>query len=215
MLVPTQDLAKKYKEIKGLKESNRVKSSRLLEILCKHLNLVQIYIEGRGYIIENHGKDVVKLVNSINVERMEQRVINEKVEQAIGGNYGTILQYLNTKRDRDTLKGILTEITSAKFKTNLANVQDKRSFKRSKTLTSLNLLLFEEMKKNIEETVNDSALTDEAKRRKRHRLLQKMKLEKLRHVFQGRESVKNFQIMLASLNLLSEREIALTEREVV
>jgi hypothetical protein len=39
------------------------------------------------------------------------------------------------------------------------------------------------MKKDVEETVDT---TSEAGRRKKNRLLQKMKLEKLRHVFEGR-----------------------------
>ena len=66
---------------------------------------------------------------------------------------------------------------------NLASVQDKRSFQRSKDLVTRNLQLFEEMKSNKQVT---GSMTEEAKRRKRNRLLQKMKLEKLRHVFKGR-----------------------------
>ena len=61
-LVPTQDLVKKYKDLKGLKESSHLESSRLLEIMSKHLNVAQIYIGGEGYIIENHGKEIVKIV---------------------------------------------------------------------------------------------------------------------------------------------------------
>ena len=73
LIVPTQDLAKKYKELKGLKESTRIESARLLEVLTKHLNVVQIYIEGRGYIIENHGQEIVKIVDSLKgIQRNDQ-----------------------------------------------------------------------------------------------------------------------------------------------
>lgn len=47
-----------------------------------------------------------------------------------------------------------------------------------------NLQLFDNMKTNID--VDDGSLNDEAKRRKRNRVLQKMKMEKLKHVFRGR-----------------------------
>ena len=63
-IIPTQVLAKKYKELKALKDSTRIESARLLEVLTKHLNVVQIYIEGKGYILENHGPEIVKIVNS-------------------------------------------------------------------------------------------------------------------------------------------------------
>ena len=39
LIVPMQDLAKMYKELKGLKESCRIESARLLEVLSKHLRI--------------------------------------------------------------------------------------------------------------------------------------------------------------------------------
>lgn len=185
LLVPTQDLVKKYKELKGLKESSHLESSRLLEIMSKHLNVAQIYIDGKGYIVENHGKEIVKIVESLQqIGKTDQTVVNQRVEEAIGSRYDTLLQYLDSKRDRDTVKAILTQITSAKFMGKLANVQDRRSFQYSKGTVARNLQLFEEMKSEIQ--VIDPSMTEEAKRRKRDRLLQAMKLEKLRHVFKGR-----------------------------
>ena len=41
LIVPTQDLAKKYKELKSSKESNHLESLCLLEIMSKHLNVAQ------------------------------------------------------------------------------------------------------------------------------------------------------------------------------
>ena len=110
--------------------------------------------------------------------------MNQRVEEAIGSTYDTLLQYLDSKRDRDTVKAILTEITSAKFMGKLANVQDKRSFQYSKGTVARNLQLFEDLKSEIQ--VIDPLMTEEVKRKKRNRLLQSMKLEKLRHVFKGR-----------------------------
>ncbi len=185
LIVPTQDLAKRYKDIKGLKESTHLESSCLLEIMSKHLNVAQIYIEGKGYIIENHGKELVKVVESLNqMSKSDQAIVNQRVEEAVGSSYKTLLEYLDTKRDRDTVKAILAKITSAKFMAKIANVQDQRSFQQSKALVFHNLHLFEEMKQEIE--VNETSMNEEAKRRKRNRLLQKMKIEKLRHVFKGR-----------------------------
>ena len=185
LIVPTQDLAKKYKELKRLKESTHLESSCLLEIMSKHLNVAQIYIEGKGYIIENHGRELAKVVESLQqLRESDQSIVNRKVEEAVGSTYETLLKYLDTKRDRDTVKAILAKITSAKCMAKLANVQDKRSFSHSKGLVFRNLYLFEEMKQGIE--VTEPTMSEEARRKKCNRLLQKMKIEKLRHIFKGR-----------------------------
>ena len=77
---------------------------------------MQIYIGGKGYIIENYGRDVVKVVESLNqFSKSEQQIVNQRVAEAVGSTYYTILQYLDTKRDRDTVLAILTKITSATF----------------------------------------------------------------------------------------------------
>ena len=187
-IVATQVLIKHYKDLKGLKDPSRMESSRLLEILSKHLNVAQIYIQEKGYIAENNGTgELLKMMNSIeNIKKEDdQKIINEKIKQVIEGDYHMILKYMDSKRDRDTFKAILTRITSATFMANLAGVQDKRSFQRSKDLVALNLKLFEQMKEEIERNDN-STLTGEGRRKQNHRALQKMKLEKLRHVFRGR-----------------------------
>lgn len=64
-IIPTQVLAKKYKEVEGLKDSTCIESARLLEVLTKHLNMVPIYIDGKGYILENHGQEIVKIVDPL------------------------------------------------------------------------------------------------------------------------------------------------------
>ena len=129
-IVPPQKLAEMYKEIKSLKESTRIESSRMIEILSKHLNVAQVYIGGRGYTIENHGKEVMKLLDSVQgIEMSDESIVNMKVEEAIGDSYATTMDYLDSKRDRDTLKAVLTKITSINFMANIANVQDKRTFK--------------------------------------------------------------------------------------
>ncbi|CAB4026118.1 Hypothetical predicted protein [Paramuricea clavata] len=185
-IVPTQDLAKIYKELKGIDVVQRVVSSTLLGIMAKHLNVAQIYMNGKGYIIENRGKELLDVLKSMeNIHNVDQNTINEKVEKVIGSDFDIICEYLDSKRDRDTLKAILTKITSANFMAKLADVSDKRSFQRSKHQVDLNLQLFKEMKKDLEQNA-DMTVTGEAERRKKHRLLQKMKLEKLRHTFEGR-----------------------------
>ena len=135
-------------------------------------------------MMENRGKDLLEILESMEcVEKMDEKVIKKKLEQVVGDDFHVIMQYLDSKRDRDTLKGILTKLTNPTFMAKLANIQDKRGFKRAQKYVDLNLQLFKDMKSDVEETAD---LTGEAGRRKKNRILQKMKLEKLRHVFEGR-----------------------------
>ena len=182
-IIATQQLAAKYKEIKGI-TSKRLRSSRLFDVISKHLNVAQIYINGKAHIIENRGKELLDLLECLEkVRETDENIIKEKLKQVVGDDFHIICEYMDTKRDKDTLKAILAKLSSSTFMTKLANVQDKRSFQRAKNQVDLNIQLFKEMKNKVEEDFNS---TDEAERRKKHRLLQKMKLEKLRHVFEGR-----------------------------
>ena len=105
------------------------------------------------------------------------------MEEAIGDNYAEMIQYLDSKRDRDTLKAVLTKVTSVKFMTKLANIQDKRSFQRSKDQVGQNLVLFKDMKR---EFMSDLDEASDPQRKKKKCLLECTKLEKLRHIFKGR-----------------------------
>ncbi|KAJ7361940.1 hypothetical protein OS493_014587 [Desmophyllum pertusum] len=134
LLVATQDLAKKV----------------LSEIVAP------IYIDGKGYIVENQWKEITKIVESLQqIRKADQTIVNQRVKEAIGSTFDTLLQYLDSKRDRDTVKAILTQITSAK----LAYVQSKRSFQHLKGIVARNLQLFEDMKNEIQ--VTDPSMTEE------------------------------------------------------
>ena len=133
--------------------------------MTKHLNVAQIYINNKGFIIENRGKELLDVLKSMeNINEFDQKAINEKVDKVIGSDFDIICEYLDSKQDRDTLKAILTKITSAKFMAKLAGVRDKRAFQRSKHQVDLNIKLFKEMKRDLEENV-DTIATGEAERR--------------------------------------------------
>ena len=136
--------------MKGLKESTRIESASLLELLTKHLNLIQICIDGRGDILENNSYEIKKIVDSLkNNQRNDQITVNQKVEAAIASNYETVMEYLDSNRDRDTLQAVLIKVTSVNLMTRLTSVQDKRNFQRARGLVGENLELFKDMKKQI------------------------------------------------------------------
>ena len=62
-LVATQDAAKVYTSGKGLQRNKD--AGELYEILCKYLNLMQVYIGGKGYLIQSTGTNVENLIQTI------------------------------------------------------------------------------------------------------------------------------------------------------
>lgn len=77
------------------------------------------------------------------------------MEKALRSNYETVMQYLDSKLDRDTLNEVFTKVTSVNFITTL----DKRSFQRSKGLMGWNLELFKEMKSEIMSNLESTSET--------------------------------------------------------
>ena len=90
-------------------------------------------------------------------------------------NFSLFASTWTSKRDRDTLKAILSKLTSSTFMAKLANVQDKRTFQHAKNQVSMNIQLFKEMKTKMEERTD---LVGESGRKNKYQLI-----GKLRHVF--------------------------------
>ena len=116
-----------------------------------------------------------------NITSIDENTIQSKLEDVIGDEFQLICEYMDSKRDKDTLKVILSKLTSSTFMAKLANVQDKHTFQRAKNQVSMNIQLFKEMKNKMEERTD---LVGESSRKKMK--VKKMKLDKLRHVFEGR-----------------------------
>lgn len=58
-------------------------SSTLYEILSKHLNIIQIYIDGKAYIIENTGSNLAKLLETITGTMNKDKIVNERVYERL------------------------------------------------------------------------------------------------------------------------------------
>ena len=70
----------------------------------------------------------MKLLESIEIDsnRSKDKIVNERVKQAIGGDYDTVMGYVDSKRDIATFKAVLTKISSAKFMAGVVGIKDKK-----------------------------------------------------------------------------------------
>ena len=106
----------------------RKNSMEIYEALSKHLNLLQVYIHGKAFLIENRSSPLIEVVSNLKniFDSFDFRArLNSHIDDKIGDCYKTALAYLDTKRDRDTVKYLLTQIwqnckeypTNSPFKT--------------------------------------------------------------------------------------------------
>lgn len=147
---------------------------------------MQIYLEGTAFILENKGAEIADLLTSINsTQRNKEKLIKDHITEKVGDSYSSLKRYLTSKRDRDCVTDLLTKISSVKAVTNLAKVQDKRYAARSRALVFSNLIKFEDMKREIDRD-QFHELPKEQRRQKINSLLEKKKVESLKHIYKGR-----------------------------
>ena len=199
-IMPTQDagqiLAQESQQtIDGV--TRRRLSMEIYEILGKHLNVVQIYIREKAFLMENRSSpllDVVSNVKKIFDSFDVRSQINAHIEEKIGDCYKTALAYLDTKRDQDTLKFLLTKITSINFMAKLQGTSNKRSIQ---TCTLKVPGMLERFQTVMQELKEKEELSDLAPHEKRGFLrLQKdlIKERRLRHRYKSSVSGRKLKI---------------------
>ena len=84
----------------------RKNSMEIYETLSRHLNLLQVYIQGKAFLIENRSSPLIEVVSKLKniFDSFDFRAqLNSHIEGKIGDCYKKDLAFLDTKRDRDTV----------------------------------------------------------------------------------------------------------------
>ena len=123
-IVATQDASKVHTDAKGLQRDKD--AGELYEILCKHLNFIQVYICGKGYLIQHTGTSVEKVLQTIASTVNDDQIVNKRVMDRLQGMFKTALDYADTPRDKHLLKGPMAEITSIKLTARLQGVDNRQ-----------------------------------------------------------------------------------------
>ena len=108
-VVKTQEAGKLYLEQKGL--TRRKPSIEYYELFSKFLNLVQVYMFGRAFLIQN-SSNVQNIVKSLSNTIDKEAIIKEVVEDPLKDSLKLWLQYLDSHRDWQMLKALIAELTN-------------------------------------------------------------------------------------------------------
>ncbi len=94
-------------------------SYRIFEKISQYLPICQVYISGRAYILEDRFSDIFSTVETVFNSTFSQGSVNELIQSKIGKTYKDALNFMDTQRDKDILRGLLTNLSSIRFSTYL------------------------------------------------------------------------------------------------
>lgn len=155
-LLPTSELCNVYKMAEGSSRKCKIMSAELFDILSKHLNIIQVYIKGQAFICENTSSDFQAMISFLNKQARDRKELNNKVEDAIGGCFAEALNFMDSKRDRDTVTALMERLTSVNFfAEKLLRVQNKRAVQGCRDSLMANLHRFREVKLTSQVVRND------------------------------------------------------------
>ena len=184
-LISTQELGAIYMRQKGL--TRRYDSVALYDIFCKHLNISQIYLFGRGYAVQNNDNlSVCSVVTSIKkvFDTHREDLLTEVAAERLSDIFRPALQYMDTPRDKQVLKGLISEMTNIDFTTRLRGIQNRRSTRRAKCKLPILLGQYKDICKTSQIVRND--LTVLQQHQLTQRVISQRKLKEIRIIAQGR-----------------------------
>ena len=128
-IVKTQEVGKIYLEHKGL--ARKKLSIEYYELFSKHLNVVQVqvYMFGTAFLLQN-GTNVQNIVKCLGDAIVEEVVIKKKVERTLQ-DFKVALQYMDSHRDKQVIKGLIAELTNVSFVAKLQGIQSRKGIRNA------------------------------------------------------------------------------------
>lgn len=166
-LLETSGATEIYQKTKAsiLNEEERTYSCPVYtyEKLSKKLNIVQIYIDQKAYLVEGKDTDIEKVVDVISrrLIKINDNAVKGIVKAKLTDSFADILQTLDSKRDRDILEAIIAKITSVKSVVSIKGAQFKGSVSKHRATLNINLKTFKDIKVNSQSVRNDMTVTQQ------------------------------------------------------
>ena len=147
-------------------------------------------MENRDCQLLDVANDIQKMFESFNFRSK----LNTHVEEQIGDFYRTALNYLDSKRDRDTLKFLLTRVTSVNFIPRLQGISNKKSLQNCSLTLPGKLDKFAIAMKHLEEKKELINLAPNEKRGFLRRQKELLKERELRHHYKSQISGRKLKV---------------------
>ncbi len=164
--------------------STRRESCSYYDVFCKHLNIVQAYICGTAYLVENTGNDAERVITTILDATNKDKIVNDRVKEGLQGIFSSTLQYLDTQCDRQVVKALIAEITSAKFTAELQGLSSRQGTTSAKKALLAGLEVYREIRPTSQCVQSD--LTYQQQHSLTERIVATRKAKQIKIVAKGR-----------------------------
>ena len=156
------------------------------EKLSKHINIAQIYIDQKAFMVEAKDTDIRKVVEIVSdtLEKLNKHTAREKVHSCLKNNFRDVLQFLDSKRDRDVLEAVIAKITSVKSVVSIKGTKFKGSISKHRATLDSTLKSFKEISQSCQTVRNDMTVSQQHAKFQREK--EKIKNEQLKVVAEGR-----------------------------
>ena len=167
--VPTQEIGKFMKENKTNFENDpkgrRQMSSEIYKNVSSYLNLMQIYVKGTAYLLENKDYDLSEVTQRLEdiCGKSNTEAVNKHINDNVSELLKTAIRFADTKRDADLIKGFFAETTSVKHVAKMLNVQNRSSIRSAEQQLKNKLFEFQNLECASQVVRND--MTNEQQRR--------------------------------------------------
>ena len=184
-LISTQELGAIYMRHKRI--TRRYDSVALYDIFCKYLNISQIYMFGRAYTVQNNDNlSVCSVVASIKkvLDTHKEDILTNEAAERLSDLFRPALQYMDTPRDKQVLKGLISELTNIDFTTRLQGIQNRRSTRTAKQKLPILLGQYKDICQTSQIVRSD--LTVLQQYQLTQRMISQRKLKEIRIIAEGR-----------------------------
>ena len=183
-IISTQEVGKVYITAKKGKPNSRKTSSYWFSYFGKYFNIAQLYLKGKAYIMENREQNFHAIVQQLqNITELNQ-YSNRQIENRIGNLFKSSLELMDTKRDKDILKGLFAYATSVKFVSKIQKVQNKSAIMSCRDELKGNIEIFKSIKETSQVVRNDMTVIQQYHLQKR--IMQARKDNEMKLKFESR-----------------------------
>ena len=183
--VNTQELGEIYMKEKEI--TKRCDSIALYDIFCKHLNISQVYLFGKAYIVLNqdnlHLNSAVASLKKV-FDSNKEEILTKIAKERISHLFLPALRYMDTPRDKQVLKGLISQLTNISFTTRLQCVQNRNSTRRANRALPVVLGQYKQICTTSQMVRNDLTILQQYQLTQR--LISQRKLKEIRVIAEGR-----------------------------
>ena len=154
-----------------------------MQIYTKETNIMQIYTKETAFLMEHKDAGGMETFLEGITELFEttsfSTELNKHVEGKIGELYTEALGYMDSERDCNTMKNILTKITSVNFMARLQNVKNRSAYRNCLHVVPQHLTQFRRLREDIKVALEK---WDLSQRQRKYLLRRTMQMKKMRAI---------------------------------